>query len=373
MTPDLIPAVDAAGLPGPVWLFQFLLVLTFFFHLVFMNLTLGGTLMAAISHTLARGGGDDPRGVLAQRLIGINGYGISLTITTGVAPLLFIQLLYHQFFYTATILIGGMWLSLLFFLTIGYYSIYLFKFKGTPSRGYGGGVWLWLAAVLFMVIGAIQVAVSLIHMQPESWEVLAGNPWVILKDPTFVPRYLHFLLAGVILSAMVVTWWAVRQANRGIEEDLNSAIARFAWKWVLWFSVLQIVDGVWLTMALPKDVLLGLMRGGGVTMGPFSLGMLFGIGILVMVARCTDPVSQSSLVGATLGTTLATMAVMVVTRDQLRSIYLGSSVDLSQFAIRSQWGNFVLFSILLILGLATVFYMIRKVLKEKTEGGAEAA
>ncbi len=47
MTPDLVPAVDAAGLPGPVWLFQALLVFTFFLHLLFMNLTLGGTLLAA--------------------------------------------------------------------------------------------------------------------------------------------------------------------------------------------------------------------------------------------------------------------------------------------------------------------------------------
>lgn len=372
MIPDLIPAVDAAGLPGPVWLFQFLLIFTFFLHLLFMNLTLGGTLMAAIAHSLSGGRSDDPRGVLAKRLIGINGYGISLTITTGVAPLLFIQVIYQQFFYTATILIGGMWLSLLLFLTIGYYAVYLYKFKGAPVRGQGGGVWLWTAAILFMVIGAIQVAVNLIHMQPGTWAALAANPWVILKDPTFVPRYLHFLLAGIAFSAMVVTWWAVRQARKDIDPDLNGAIARFAWKWALWASALQIVDGLWLTMALPKSVLLGLMKGGGATMGPYTIGMLLGIGILVMLARCSDPVSRPALVTATLGTTLAVMAIMAVTRDQLRSIYLGSSADLDQFIIRAQWGNFVFFAILLVIGLATVYYMIHRVLNEPADG-ADAA
>ena len=372
MTPDLIPAVDAAGLPGPVWLFQFLLIFTFFLHLLFMNLTLGGTLMAAISHTLAGGRADDPRGVLAKRLIGINGYGISLTITTGVAPLLFIQLLYQQFFYSATILIGGMWLSLLLFLMVGYYAVYLYKFKGAPVRGHGGGVWLWLAAIMFLVIGAIQVAVNLIHMQPEIWGALAAKPWSILRDPTFMPRYLHFLLAGIALSAMVVTWWAVRQARKGIDPELNGAIAKFAWKWVLWASVLQIADGLWLTMGLPKDVLLGLMRGGGATMGPFIVGILLGIAILVMVARCSDPVSRPVLVTTTLGITLATMAIMVVTRDQLRSIYLGSSIDFDQFVIRAQWGNFAFFAILLVVGLATVYFMIHRVLGEKAEG-ADAA
>ncbi|MEN8164216.1 MAG: GGDEF domain-containing protein, partial [Acidobacteriota bacterium] len=194
------------------------------------------------------------------------------------------------------------------------------------------------------------------------------RPWTVLKDPTFVPRYLHFLLAGIAFSAMVVTWWAVRRAGQGIEPEINGAIARFAWKWALWASILQIVDGLWLTMALPKSVLLGLMKGGGATMGPYTIGILLGIGILVMLARCSDPVSRPALVTATLGTTLAAMAIMVVTRDQLRSIYLGASVDLDQFVIHAQWGNFVFFAILLVLGLVTVYYMIHRVLNERAEG-----
>ena len=372
MTPDLIPAVDAAGIPGPVWLFQVLLVFTFFLHMLFMNLTLGGSLMAAIAHSLSGGRSEDFRAVLARRLVGINGYGISLTITTGIAPLLFIQVIYQQFFYAATILMGGIWLSMLLFLTIGYYSVYLYKFKGAPARGHGGGIWLWLAAILFLVIGGIQVAVSLIHMQPDSWGALQGNPWLILQDPTFIPRFLHFVLAGIAFSALIVTWWAVRQANRGVDIELNSAIARFAWKWALWATVLQVVDGFVLTVVLPTPVLLGLMKGGGVTMGPFTLGIILGIGILLMLARCNDPVAKPALVTATLGTTIGTMAIMAITRDQLRVIYLGSAVDLGQFTVRAQWGNFLFFVVLLVLGLATVYYMVHRVLSEPAQGSDAA-
>ena len=116
MNPNLIPAVDPAGLPGPPWLFHVLLVFTFFLHLIFMNLTLGGTLLALIAHLKSGGRRDDYRGVLAGRLTAINTYGISLTITTGVAPLLFIQVLYQQYFYTATILLAPVWLAMLVFM-----------------------------------------------------------------------------------------------------------------------------------------------------------------------------------------------------------------------------------------------------------------
>ena len=46
MTFPAIPALDPTPLPAPAWLFQVLLLVTFFVHLVFLNVTLGGTLIA---------------------------------------------------------------------------------------------------------------------------------------------------------------------------------------------------------------------------------------------------------------------------------------------------------------------------------------
>ncbi len=368
MTPDLIPAVDAAGLPGPIWLFQFLLVFTFFLHIIFMNLTLGGSLLAAIAHTLGGGRADDHRTALASRLVGVNGYAISMTITTGVAPLLFIQVLYHQFFYTATLLIGSMWLGLLLFLTIAYYAVYIYKFRCAPKGGAGGGFWLWISALLFMVIAAIQVAVHLIHAQPKIWTAIVANPWSILGDPSFVPRYLHFLLAGMTFSAVVMTWWAVRQARKGVDVELNTKIAGFAWKWVMWTIAAEVVDGFVLLFVLPKPVLLGLMRGGALTMVPFTLAIILGIGLLMMAAKTSDPVAKPALVNGVFASLLATMALMLVTRDQLRTLYLDGVADLSKFEVIPQWGTFILFAITLVAGLATVYYMIHRVLTSPATG-----
>jgi len=372
MNEALIPAVDPTPIPGPPWLFHVLLVFTFFLHALFMNVTLGGTLLAAIAQLTSGGRASDFRTVLAKRLMGINAYGISLAITTGIAPLLFVQILYQQYFYTATILIGWMWLLFLALLMLGYYAAYVYKFRGAPSGGAGGGGWLALSALMFLVIAMVHVAVNLIHAQPQKWAAIAANPWSILGDPAYFPRLLHFVLAGIGFTALITTWWAVRQAAAGRDVETNTTIARYAWKWALATTLLQVADGFLLTLVLPREVLLGLMRGGAATMVPFTLSILLGLGLLMMLARVSNPVDKPGTVSGTLGAMVLTIGVMSITRHQVRNLYLEPFAPRTELTSVPQWGNFVLFALLLVAGLATVAYMVRQVLSHPASG-SEAA
>jgi len=372
MNPNLIPVLDAAGLPGPPWLFHILLVFTFFLHLVFMNLTLGGTLLAWIAHVRGGGRRDDFRCVVSSRLMAINNYGISLTITTGIAPLLFIQLIYQPFFYTATILLAPIWLALLLFLTVGYYSAYLYKFRGAPTTGRGGGLWLALAAAMFLAIAMIHVAVHLVHAQPERWGALVDGGWHVLADPTYWPRLLHFVLAGIGFSSLVTVWWAVRRVQEGSDVSTNTEIAAWAWRWALWSTVLQVVDGFILLLLLPRPVLSGIMSGGLSTLGPLTAAILVGVGLLMMLSRTTNPVEKPGLVTGTVAAMTLTIAVMSITRHQVRVLYLAPSTTTSDFLVVPQWGNFVVFVLLLAAGLGTVAYMVRRVMTSSASG-ADAA
>jgi len=365
---NLVPALDATPLPGPPWLFHVLLVFTFVLHVLFMNLTLGGTILAAFSQVFSGGKAGDYRTVLASRLMGINVYGISLTITSGVAPLLFIQLLYGQYFYTATILLSWMWFGFLVILILGYYATYVYKFRGVPAKGSGGTVWLCLSAVMFLLIAMVHVAVNLVHAQPGKWAAFAEDPWSVLGDSTYVVRLLHFVLAAIAMSALVIVYWAVRRAKAGEDVELNTEIASYAWKWALLMTALQIADGFALLMLLPRDVLLGLMRGGAATMVPLSIAILLGIGLLMMLSRVQDPVASPKMVHGSLGTLLLVIALMSVTRHQVRILYLEPMT--SNFTLESapQWGNFLFFAVLLVAGLWTVFYMVQQVMKNPATG-----
>lgn len=368
MSPELIPALDPTPIPAPEGLFHGLLVLTFFLHVLFLDLTLGGTLLAAVARLRSGGRPGDPRTVLAGRLVSINTYGISLTITTGVAPLLFVQVLYQQFFYTATILIAAVWLGLLVLLMVGYYAVYVYKFRGAPVPGAAGTAWLGLAAVLFVAIAMIQVAVNLIHAQPGGWAALAEHPWSILADPTYLPRLLHFLLGAVAVSALVVAWWAVRRARTGGDAATERPIARFAWRWALGATALQVVDGFLLLMLLPGPVLTAVAGGGAATLLPLGLAVLLGVGLLVMLARVDDPTGSPALVTGALAVVGLTVALMAVTRHQVRFFYLEPATSTQVPEVAAQWGNFALFALLLVVALAVVGAMVRLVVVHRREG-----
>ena len=95
----LIPAPDA--IPVPWGWFYALLMLTFLLHILVMNAMLGGGIITLIS-TLRSGKQDN---LVAREFSYKWPYTIAFAVNMGVAPLLFVQVLYGQFYYTSSILI----------------------------------------------------------------------------------------------------------------------------------------------------------------------------------------------------------------------------------------------------------------------------
>ncbi|HSO22048.1 MAG TPA: hypothetical protein VLT81_04020, partial [Chondromyces sp.] len=102
------------------------------------------------------------------------------------------------------------------------------------------------------------------------------------------------------------------------------------------------------------------------------LAILLGIGLLMMLARTADPVQHPALVNGALGAMVLVIAVMSLTRHQVRALYLEPFTSQSNHVVTSQWGTFGLFVLILVVGLATVGYMVRRVLTSPAQG-ADAA
>ncbi|MFI5142694.1 MAG: hypothetical protein ACHQQS_11695 [Thermoanaerobaculales bacterium] len=366
MPTNLIPALDPAPLPGPPWLFHVLWVLTFLIHLLFVNTVLGGTLLAALAGLAPAG-----RREIRILFVEMNAWTISLAITFGIAPLLFVQVLFGRFFYTATILVAWAWLGLLGLLTVGYYLNYLAKFR--LRAGKSAGTILVVEAVCFLAIAMIQVAINLLHMQPAHWPAVAANGWAALADPSFLPRFGHFVLAAVALAGVLLAWVAVRRAERGADAERCRGMARFGVRAALIATVVQLAVGFLLLLSLPEDVLKAFMRGGAATMGPLTLGILAGVVLLMVLAQISDPLVQRAKVRRAAELLVGAIVFMVVSRHKLRSLYLAPTRAGEQPAVATQWGALALFLTVFVVCVALTIVAMVKAAKDRPAPGEEAA
>lgn len=365
MPASLIPALDPAALPGPPWLFHLLWVITFLIHLVFVNMVMGGSILAALVGSNRPGARE-----IQSFFVEVNGWAISFAITFGIAPLLFMQVLFGRFFYTATILVAWWWFGMLLILTLGYYLNYIAKAR--LKAGKGVRAILIVEAVCFFKIAAIQVAINVLHLQPGRWESVAQQTWAALLDPTFVPRTLHFVFAAIAMAGAVLAFVATRRATT---EDREACLgmARFGLRAALVASALEFVDGFWLLLALPRDVLIAFMRGGAATMIPLTAGILLGVLLLVVLSRITDPLTQTKDVRRVAEVLVATVVFMVLTRHQLRGIYLAPWRADEQVTVASQWGPLALFLVAFVLCVGLTVYAIVRAIKDRPGPGEAAA
>jgi len=366
MPSELIPALDPAPLPGPPWLFHLLWVVTFLIHLLFVNSVLGGTLLAAIA-----GAGKPGRRETAELFVGINSWAISFAITFGIAPLLFMQVLLGRFFYTATVLVAWAWFGMLVLLMVGYYLNYVAKYR--LKAGKGAGTVLVVEALCFLGIATVQVTVNLLHMQPARWTAAADRFTAALADPTFVPRLLHFVLAAISMAGALAAWVAIRRVARGADRTANDGMARFGIRVALIATLLQLVDGFWLLLALPEEVLKGFMRGGGATMAPFALGVFAAVILVAVLAQITDPLAQKTKVRRVAELMIGAIVLMVITRHQLRAFYLAPSRADEQLAVAPQWDVLILFLVVFLAGAGLTIYAMVKAATDRPEPGEQSA
>jgi hypothetical protein len=364
----LLPALDPMAIPGPPWLFHVLWLVTFAVHVVGVNVVLGSSILGTIAsfdrdRIIGRG--------VPRFFAEVNTWAISLTITFGIAPLLFLQVLHGRLFYSATVLIAPAWLGLLLLLMAAYYLTYGAKYR--LRAGKGAAVHFGLSALLFLAVAAIQVVVHLLSVQPGRWEGVLASPWTALSDRAFLPRFLHFVLAGITLAGILLAWAAVRRVPAENARAEASVRALFGLKIALLATVLQLVDGLWLTISVPRDVLLGLMRGGATTMLPLTLGIAAGFGLLVFLARVRDPIADRTSVRRSLELFGLAMILMLVIRHQLRDLYIAAAGAHAAPATTGQWGVFAIFLVSLVLCLALAIVALVRSTKDRPGPGEATA
>jgi hypothetical protein len=111
-----------AAVPEGAGPYLALAIVTFALHALAIGFVVAGTAVVALA--AARGRADAPIAAATRDWLP---FALGLGITAGVAPLLFVQLLYQPRFYTANLLLFVRWLAIVPALIVGFYALYLGK------------------------------------------------------------------------------------------------------------------------------------------------------------------------------------------------------------------------------------------------------
>ncbi len=353
-TQPVIPAVDPIPLPGPVWLFWTLLVLTFLLHTLAMNCVVGGTVISIA----ARFRHASP---FYGRLAGDLGRKIpsflAATITLGVAPLLFVQVLYGRFFYSSSVLLAWPWLSVIGLLTIGYYASYAVAFKG---EGSGYRYLSVLALLSFLTIAFIYTNNFTLMLTPQKWldKYRANSLGLNLNvdESMLWPRLLHTLVASLAVAGLLVVILGL------VKWKKDEAYARFLLGhgayWFIVPTMLQFLVGTLFLISLPQDKMLLYLGGewrGMLLLAGSLVAALAAVLLMLLALRSRAP--QRMALGSLLLAAVA-LICMALMRDVLRNAYLAPYLEAPD--VRVQWSVVALFLVLFAGALVLWGTMMRK-------------
>lgn len=372
---SLIPTPNPNPLPAPYWVFEVLLVVTFVLHIVAMNFMLGGGVLALAAKWRFKNRETGKRIFvdLAKKMPVL----LPATITLGIAPLLFVQVLYGQFFYTSSVIMAWPWFLILVCLTVAYYGFYYVSFKGGQHPDRAGVVMLGGVLLIFLIGFMLSNNITL-SQTPQSWgKKYFGDPsgWNLnLSDPSLFPRYMHFMVAAVALGGLLLVFMAL--ANWKRDGAYARQLLQFGGKGFMYATMAQVVEGVLFLVSLPRGLRMLFLGSDPVAAVLLLIGILGTIGSIFLMSfalRNEDIRMAAYYVPGIVGVVIVCMATM---RNILRAAYLAPYFHPSELGVKTQWTVFPLFLVVFVAGAVFWFVMMmryRWANGQKTAGvGADA-
>ena len=341
----LIPTPDT--IPVHYGWFYILLLLTFVLHLLFMNAMLGSGIIALVNHIRRPGSENTISPSLAKNLPFI----IAFTVNLGVAPLLFLQVLYGHFFYVSSILMAVYWISVIALLIIAYYSAYIYKLK-YDKLGPSGSIFIGLTVVILLIIAFFYTNNLTLMLQPDKWKAYFQNPRGMilnLKDATLFPRYLHFIMASIAVGGLFLAllgYFGSARGNKRTGEQITMGL-----RWFSYATLEQIIVGLWFLIALPDKTMMLFMGGNRLHTTIFLVGVLGAVISLVFGFK--------KQLWPTVSSVIVTIVFMVIMRDLVRKAYLEPYFSLSSLKLTPQYSPLIMFLLCFIIGLIIVGFMLK--------------
>lgn len=343
MNPEALLAMrDPLGSPIHPVIMQVLLVVTYVLHIFFVTTAIGSLILGLYG----QGRKEENWQRLSRVAIRLATQATGLGITMGIAPLLFVQVIYDPAWYTATTLMG-LWTALFIpVVALGYLFLYILYLRGNLA-GVG-----YVALALLLLAGFIMHSLSNAGLYPSRWvEWYAPGGAVHTTGERFLgynpSRFVALLFgqAGLSLGVMLLLFaWYFRR-----REDVPRDFLGF-------------VEGV----------ARGALRMGALLFGAFGLLWAFTqgseLGIALPVALVVLVVAflfylhaaKASAEGAlsTLGLYLVALLLVGILREGMRALALGRmGYSVLQYPFVWDWGSIVYFVVTALVAVPVIVYL----------------
>ncbi len=323
-------------LPAPVWLITALHVLTLTLHFLAMNFLLGGIIIILWGRI-----GDRWNNPIVKKFIRLFPTIMAVTVTLGVAPLLFLQLVFHRQVYAASIVSGWFWLMIVAAVIASYYLLYATSFSQKASASTKRW-FLVLTLVGLSYVAFVYSSVFSMTERPDLYTALyAGVQSGTIINPNlgdYGLRWLHMIVGAATVGGFFV----------GLLGKDDASAFKIGKQFFLWGTIANAVLGFAYLLTL-GDILRPFMRSAGIWV--LTAGIVLAFVSLHFFFRRRFVISG--------GMVLVTMLMMVLSRHYVRLLNLAPHYDPATMPIQPQWSVFALFLVCFLAALAVVWYMLR--------------
>ena len=158
---------DPLGVPAHPVIFLILAVLTWALHIAAVHVLLGSSALAIRGAFSAQ----DHWRRLADAMVNTAKVAVSVAIVIGVAPLLFVQVIYDPFWYTSNVLSAWWVIAFIFILIVATLALFIFyamnyEIRRKKVRAPSAMI---IAIIGFLVVGFIMHALSVQTLEPDQW------------------------------------------------------------------------------------------------------------------------------------------------------------------------------------------------------------
>lgn len=343
MSPEILLGMrDPLGAPIHPLVVQVLLVVTYVLHIFFVTTSIGSLLLGL--YGLRRQEENWQR--LSKVAIRLATQTMGLGITMGIAPLLFVQVIYDPAWYTATTLMG-LWTALFIpLVALGYLFLYVLYLRGNLA-GVG-----YVSLALLLLAGFVMHSLANAGLYPSRWvEWYAPGGVAHTTGERFLgynlPRFTALLFGQAGLSLGVVlllfAWYFRRRED--VPQGFLAFVEGIAQNAMRWGAVL--FGALGLLWAFTQGAELGLVL-------PVVLVVL-GVSALFYLHAQRARMDNAL---ASLGLYLVALLVVGILREGIRALALGRlGYSALQYPFVWDWGSILFFVATAIAAVPVIVYL----------------